>query len=240
MNTKRILGILTIIALAAATGGITDACAEDEEPAAEASKAVLDTDIARFSYAVGLQLGGSLKQGDMEWDVDALFAAIDDSLKGRTPAMTEEEMIAAMTALQKKMMEAMESQGEKNLEVGQKFLEDNAGKEGVIETESGLQYKVLEKGTGDKPAQTSKVRVHYRGSLLDGSEFDSSYSRGEPATFQVNQVIAGWQEALQLMPVGSKYQLFIPSGLAYGEHGNQRIPGNSVLLFDVELLDILD
>ncbi len=125
-----------------------------------------------------------------------------------------------------------------NSKIGEEYLQKNKGKEGIKVTKSGLQYKVLKEGAGIIPKATDVVKVHYRGTLIDGTEFDSSYKRNQPAEFQLNQVIPGWTEGLQLMKVGSKYQLTIPSNLAYGERGNQGIPGNSVLIFEVELLDV--
>ncbi len=160
-------------------------------------------------------------------------------------------MQEAMMALQKKMSEAQEEmqremmdrqreEGGKNLVAAEAFLAENAKEDGVIVRDSGLQYRVLTEGSGDKPTADSQVRVHYKGTLLDGTQFDSSYDRGEPAQFQAGQVIQGWQEALQLMSVGSKWQLFIPPNLAYGENGRPSIPSNSLLIFEVELLEIVE
>ena len=157
--------------------------------------------------------------------------------------LSEEEMRTVMTAFQKEMAakqaEMMKSQGEKNKKEGEAFLAENKKKEGVKTLASGLQYKVIKEGTGKTPKATDKVSTHYQGTLIDGTEFDSSYKRGEPATFPVNGVIPGWTEALQLMKVGSKWQLFVPSKLAYGEKGAGPIIGpNAVLIFTVELLAI--
>lgn len=239
MSFYRVFSLMSIVIATLTLFGAMDARAEEKA----ASTAVLETDEARQSYAIGIafgeQLSQSIKQTGLKVDTASLFAAVDDVMNDRTPAMDEEGIKTAMEQLRTKMMEEMNSRGAKNLEVAKEFLANNAKVDGVVQLESGLQYKVITAGDGEKPGATDKVRVHYRGTLLDGTEFDSSYARNNPAEFQVNQVIPGWQEALQLMPVGAKYQLFIPPDLAYGEQGNQRIPGNSLLLFDVELLAIV-
>jgi len=235
------------LAAVLAIGFVTAAYAEDAEPAAEASKAVLENDLARMSYVIGMQMGDGFKRAGLELDIEAFSAAIEDVLNDRQPALSEEEMMAATQALQGKMEERQkavaaeqEQEAQKNLEAATAFLAENGAKADVVTTESGLQYTVVKPGQGEKPEATSKVRVHYKGTLQDGTEFDSSYKRGEPAEFQVNQVIPGWQEALQLMQVGSQYKLFIPPDLGYGDQGNQRIPGNSLLIFDVELIEIVE
>lgn len=219
---------------------------ETAAPPAEASTAVLESEEARESYVIGLQLGESIKKSGLELDTAALFVAIEDALKGRAPALTQEEMMTTMQALQEKMksqqekmMQEMQSQAEDNLKKAEEFLAKNAGEPNVMKTDSGLQYMVVKQGEGEKPVAASKVRVQYKGTLLDGTEFDSSYKRGEPAEFQVGGVIKGWQEALQLMPVGSQYKLFIPPDLAYGPQPRPGIPGNSLLIFEVELLEIV-
>ncbi|NLV45659.1 MAG: FKBP-type peptidyl-prolyl cis-trans isomerase [Candidatus Hydrogenedentes bacterium] len=234
----------------------TETAAATEEtaaPPAEASTAVLESDEARESYVIGLQLGESIKKSGLEVDTAALFVAIEDALKGRAPALTQEEMMATMQALQgkmqkqqekmqkqqEKMMQEMQSESEDNLKKAEEFLAKNAGEPNVMKTDSGLQYMVMKQGEGEKPVAASKVRVHYKGTLLDGTEFDSSYKRGEPAEFQVGGVIKGWQEALQLMSVGSQYKLFIPPDLAYGPQPRPGIPGNSLLIFEVELIEIV-
>jgi FKBP-type peptidyl-prolyl cis-trans isomerase len=238
-----------VLAFALALGlGIGQAVAQDdavvedaiaEGAAAESGKAGLESEIDKISYAIGTQFGTTIVQNQIEVNVQTLLKGMEDILMQKEPALTEEEIQAAMMALQTKMAAKKESEAGDNLKVAQAFLEENKTKEGVVVLPSGLQYMVVEKGEGDPPAATSKVKVHYRGTLLDGTQFDSSYDRGEPAEFGVNQVIPGWQEALQLMSPGAKLKLFIPPNLAYGENGNARIPANSLLLFDVELLEIL-
>ena len=197
----------------------------------------------KVSYSIGLDIGNTFKRQNMDINMDALLSGMKDAASGAKPQMTEEEIKTTMTAFSKNMMEkqaaAAKESGAKNAAAGEKFLAENKGKDGVKTTPSGLQYKVIKEGTGPMPKETDTVETHYRGTLLDGTEFDSSYARNEPATFPVNRVIKGWTEALQLMKVGSKYQLFIPSSLAYGERGaGQEIGPNSTLVFDVELLGI--
>jgi len=186
------------------------------------------------SYALGLNIGKQLKQNDAEIDIDTYLRGLKDGLAGRTN-LTDEEIRSTLTTWQ----QGMRTKGlDKKKKEGEAFLSANKKKEGVTTTASGLQYKVLTKGTGKLPTTNDTVVCHYRGTLLDGTEFDSSYKRGEPASFPVTGVIKGWTEALKMMPVGSKWQLFIPSDLAYGDRGNPRIPGGSMLQFDIELLDI--
>ena len=200
---------------------------------------------AKASYAAGLNIGQNLKAQGVDIDADEMAKGIRDGLSGADPKMTPEEMQAILTAFQRdlsaKRMASMKAEGEKSLKEGQNFLAENSKKEGVKVLASGLQYKVLKQGTGAKPTAKSVVKTHYRGTLIDGREFDSSYKRGEPAEFPVNGVIAGWTEALQMMPVGSKYQLFIPAALAYGEQAppGSIIPANGTLIFEVELLEIV-
>ena len=197
----------------------------------------------KASYAIGLELGNSLKKGKVEANADMLMRGLKDGLSGAKPLLTEEQVKETMTALQKDMMDkqaaAAKEAGEKNEAAGKKFLEENKKKEGVKTTASGLQYKVLKEGTGESPKETDMVITNYKGTTLDGTEFDSSYKRNEPATFPVNRVIKGWTEALLMMKPGAKYQLFIPSNLAYGERAvGKDIGPNSTLLFDVELIGI--
>lgn len=206
----------------------------------------------KYSYALGIDMGESIKNRiPLPVDVDILIQAILDTLQDdRSVIMDKNEIHQVMREFQNECREVYaEKQKEKaseknatakkNQEEGEKFLEENKTKEGVITTASGLQYKVLTQGTGPKPTTSDKVEVHYRGTLLDGTEFDSSYKRGETIEFAVTGVIAGWTEALQLMNVGSKYQLFIPSELAYGARGaGGDIGPNATLIFEVELISI--
>lgn len=206
-------------------------------------KAVLKDEKDKVSYSIGLEIGNKLKSQSIDINADILASGVKDGLSGSKPLMTENEIQETMTAFQKEMMakqaEKTKALAEKNKKEGDAFLEENKKKEGIKTTSSGLQYKVLKDGEGPMPKAIDTVTVNYRGTLVDGTEFDSSYKRGEPATFPVNGVIPGWVEALQLMKVGSKFQLFIPSGLAYGERGaGQQIGPNSSLIFEVELLSI--
>jgi FKBP-type peptidyl-prolyl cis-trans isomerase len=197
----------------------------------------------KISYVLGQEIGNSFKEAPLEINFDIFMQGVNDSLKGRTSPLDEEETNQIKQEFSRQVQESRQKQraalSKKNLEEGQAFLAENKNKEGVITTDSGLQYKVLVKGDGPKPAQNDRVTVHYSGTLLDGTEFDSSYKRGKPATFQVNGVIRGWTEALQLMNVGSKYRLYVPSDLAYGQRGaGRKIGPNTMLMFDVELLSI--
>jgi len=197
------------------------------------------TDKQKVSYAIGQQIGESIKSQQMDVDVDMLARSIKDVMKGKESALTRDEMREAMMNAQRSAEEKQTAEAEKNKAAGQEFLEKNKSVEGVQSTESGLQYKVVQEGSGAMPKAEDMVKVHYKGTLIDGKEFDSSYTRGEPAEFPVNRVIPGWTEALQLMKVGEKRQLWIPSELAYGPVPRPGIPGNSVLVFDVELLEIM-
>ena len=193
----------------------------------------------RLSYAIGTQMAQSLTQLPVEFDRDAFNMALDDAFAQKTPRLTPEQMQAVFKDLQTKQRQQAKDAGKKNVEKGKAFLAENKKKEGVVTTDSGLQYKVVKEGEGKKPTATDRVEVHYRGTTIDGKEFDSSFKRGKPAVFGVGGVIKGWTEALQLMTVGSTYKLFIPSALAYGERGaGGDIGPNEVLIFDVELLDI--
>lgn len=197
----------------------------------------------KVSYSIGVDIGTNLKNAGIDVDQETLSKGIKDGLSGSTPVMTKEEMQQTLMGLQKEMIakqaERMKTLAEKNKKEGDAFLAENKSKEGIKTLPSGLQYKIITEGTGAKPKLTDVVTVHYRGTLIDGTEFDSSFKRGQPATFPVNGVIPGWTEALQLMPAGSKWQLFIPSNLAYGERGaGQTIGPNATLIFDVELLAV--
>jgi FKBP-type peptidyl-prolyl cis-trans isomerase len=201
----------------------------------------LDTDKKKFSYTVGFNIGQSLKHDGLDVDTEVLNQAINDVLKGAEPRMSLDEMQASIQHYQAKLAEQRDAAAAENLKKGQVFLTDNKKKKGVVQTASGLQYQVVKEGTGKKPKDDDTVTVNYRGTLLDGTEFDSSYKRGQPATFPVNGVIAGWREVLPLMKEGSTYKVFIPSDLAYGSRGaGQDIAPNSTLIFDIELLSVAD
>lgn len=204
--------------------------------------AELETDAQKLGYIIGMDIGSSLKQQGAELDLDALFEAIRATYNDQPLAMTPEEAATVREEfISKRRAEAeaeRQSQAAANAAEGDKFLLANRGEEGVQVTDSGLQYKVIEMGDGVKPAATDRVTVHYRGTLLSGEEFDSSYSRNQPMTFQLDQVIPGWTEGVQLMPVGSKFMFWIPPNLAYGPNGGGPIGPNATLTFEVELLGI--
>lgn len=192
----------------------------------------------KASYSIGLNIGFTLKRQNVDLNTDAFAAGFKDAFTGKKPLLGENEVRDVMTAFQKDMETKQQALAQKNAGDSEKFLSENKTKEGVKTTASGLQYKVGKEGTGAQPKFGDNVTVNYRGTLTDGTEFDSSYKRGEPATFPVSGVIKGWTEALQLMKVGSKYQLFIPPNLAYGDQGRPGIPPNAALIFEVELLDV--
>ncbi len=207
-----------------------------------AEKQKLSDQKDKDSYSLGWQYGDAIKKQGVEINLDLYTAGMRDALTGKEALMSQEEVKAAISDLQLRVTTArqkeMREKAVKNLAEGKAFLEENKKKEGVKVLASGLQYKVLVQGTGKTPGAEDTVTVHYRGTLLDNREFDSSLKRGKPATFKVNGVIKGWTEALQLMKEGAKWQLFIPPELAYGERGNPRIDPNSVLVFDVELISV--
>jgi len=197
----------------------------------------------RASYAIGFNLGSALKEQGVEADLPYIRQGVADGLKGDSQLLSDEEMQSTMTEFQSQIQERQaklrEEQGSVNEEKGKAFLTDNASREGVQTTASGLQYEIVEQGNGPKPTAADTVTVHYRGTLIDGKQFDSSYDRGQPATFPLNRVIPGWTEGLQLMNVGSKYKLFIPSELGYGANGaGADIGPHATLIFDVELIGI--
>jgi FKBP-type peptidyl-prolyl cis-trans isomerase FkpA len=204
----------------------------------------LNTDEQKLGYIIGMDIGKSLREQGTEVDLEALADAIRATYLGEELAMTAEEAAAVRQAYIDKRKAAQQAElaasGGINLAEGQKFLAENKLKEGVETTASGLQYRVLKMGDGDRPVATDTVKVHYRGTLLDGTEFDSSYARNEPISFTLNRVIAGWTEGVQLMPTGSKFLFYIAPELAYGEGGGGPIPPNSTLVFEVELLEIED
>ena len=205
--------------------------------------APLTTDKQKASYAIGENIGKGLQRDGVDVDTATLLRGIRDGISGAKPAISDEEAKAALTKLsadvRAKQQAKFEALSAANKKQGDDFLAANKAKDGVTSLPSGLQYKILTPGTGPKPAATDKVVCNYRGTLVSGTEFDSSYKRGQPATFPVNGVIKGWTEALQLMPVGSKWELFVPPDLAYGQRGSgQAIGPNSTLIFEVELLSI--
>ncbi|MCX6121170.1 MAG: FKBP-type peptidyl-prolyl cis-trans isomerase [Ignavibacteriales bacterium] len=207
------------------------------------NKTTPKTQKEKVSYSIGINIGKNMKAQGIEVDQGLLIQGIKDGLNNAKTAMSDKDMETTMNAFQKEMMTKMQakqkSDGDKNKKEGEAFLAANKKKDGVITLPSGLQYKILKTGNGAKPTASQTVKCHYRGTLIDGTEFDSSYKRGEPAEFPVGQVIKGWVEALQLMPVGSKWQLFIPSDLGYGANGQGQIIGPyAVLIFDIELLSI--
>ncbi len=244
-NTSLIFrwGLLTLLALVLSSGVLSAQSSkkkkkekkektEQQQSPAPQQGAIADT----FSYSLGLLLANNLKQqGIKGYDVEDLLNGLRDALAGKAKL----EYAAASMEVQKGMRAQRQAEASANLEAGKRFLEENAKRKEVKVTDSGLQYEILKKGDGPIPKATDKVKVHYHGTLIDGTVFDSSVERGQPITFPVNGVIKGWQEALQMMPVGSKWKLYIPSELAYGERGaGGSIPSNSVLIFEVELLGI--
>ena len=213
-------------------------------PAAKNQGAVpLDSPKAKASYAIGLNIGKGMSKSSVDVDPDILMQGLKDGLSGGKALMTDEEIKAELNQLQAQVRQAAEEKarqlGEENKKEGESFLAANKEKEGVVTLPDGLQYKILTAGTGPKPTASDTVICNYRGTLINGTEFDSSYKRGQPATFPVGQVIRGWTEALQLMPVGSKWQIFIPAEMAYGPRGaGPDIGPDATLIFEVELLSI--
>ena len=237
MKVKRLMATAITVALTACNQQAA------EQPVEEAM--TLETSEQRVSYGMGIGLGQRIGEQPFEMDLDAFLQGIKDAIDGGEQLMTQDEITQEMQNFQQqqiaKQQERQNQLAEKNKTDGAAFLAENATKEGVETTESGLQYKVITAGKGAKPGPDDTVEVHYAGTLLDGTEFDSSYKRGSTVSFPVGGVIAGWTEALQLMPVGSKWQLFIPSDLAYGPGGTGGGPigPNATLIFDVELVSIV-
>lgn len=210
-----------------------------------AAPLTLTTQEQKFSYALGMKMGQNLHKQSVPVDPAIFNRGLKDGIAGGKTLLTDDEAQAAVMAVQndlrKKQQEKMQETAAANKKEGEAFLAENKAKEGVVTLPSGLEYKIVKEGTGPKPTATDSVVCNYRGTLINGTEFDSSYKRGQPATFPVGGVIKGWTEALQLMPVGSKWQLFIPADLAYGERGpDPSIGPNATLLFEVELLSIED
>jgi len=210
-----------------------------EKKAPPEPKIELQTTKQKFSYAIGFQIGNGLKRDNADVDIDIIKKGIMDVLSGSETMISMEEMQAAVMETQKSQLAARQAEGDKAKKAGEDFLAANKSKEGIVTLESGIQYKVIKEGTGPKPIASDSVVAHYKGTLIDGTEFDSSYKRGQPATFGLGQVIKGWQEILPLMATGSKWQVFIPSSLAYGERGaGGSIGPNQTLIFDIELLEV--
>jgi FKBP-type peptidyl-prolyl cis-trans isomerase FklB len=224
--TLRTTSMVVAMALAATAAATQDAPA-------------LTTPKEKHSYALGVNIGTGLGKQGLDVDPALVAKGLQDALAGKKTLLTQDEVQAQLAELQAEMQKKQMALAESNKQAGDAFLAANKAKEGVVTLPSGLQYKVLKAGDGKKPAAEDTVVCHYRGTLIDGTEFDSSYSRNEPLTIPVNRIIKGWSEALQLMPVGSKWQLFIPANLGYGERGTPGPIGpNAALIFEVELLSI--
>ncbi len=230
--------LLTTIVLSITILALFTACSTNSD----GGNITLKTNQDSVSYVIGSQMAQSLEQVTDDVDTDLIINAMRAKLAGKESLIEDAAAQTLMrefsNTLREKQQAELQAAGEENLAEGAAFLQENKSKEGVVTTESGLQYIVLQEGDGPKPTATDRVKVHYVGTTLDGEEFDSSVKRGEPATFGVTGVIKGWTEALQLMNVGSKYKLFVPSELAYGARGNRNIEPNSTLIFEVELLGI--
>ena len=252
MRLSAIAPSLLVMSLAAASLAPTLASAQAaSQPSAQApAPDGLKDPTAQVSYAIGFNFGSQMKKDGVSLDPNLMVRGLQDALSGAKPALTEEQMGEVMGALQKTVMEhrhaaaaarqqALAQTGEKNKTEGAAYLKANAAKPGVVTTADGLQYQVLVKGAGPKPKATDTVVCNYKGTLIDGAEFDSSAAHGGPATFTVGGVIKGWTEALQMMPVGSKWRLVLPADLAYGAEGaGAQIGPNAVLIFEVELVSI--
>ena len=217
----------------------TAVLAEQSAPVEVSESEAINNIDTNLGYFFGFSFGNMLKEGGNQTvDLDALMKGMQDSLNDREPTLQEEQQLAVIEAVKQRRTEVQEQRATSQIESGAIFLANNAKAEGVLQTASGLQYKIVEEGEGKHPTLTDTVVVHYAGQLLSGVEFDSSIKRGEPAEFVLSQVIAGWTEGLQLMKAGGKTRFFIPSLLAYGPSGTRGIPPHSVLVFDVELIEI--
>jgi FKBP-type peptidyl-prolyl cis-trans isomerase len=242
MTSKRFLVPLAVILMLATV--VMPACAQgDDGEAAAADTAASSDTTSKASYAIGHNIGSNMHRQGIDFDVDQLVAGLRDGLAGNDPAVPPEEMQAAMQAFQQEVMAAqqakMEQQGAENLAAGKAFLEENAKKEGVQVSDSGLQYQILEPGSGPSPESGDTVVVHYTGTLIDGTKFDSSRDRGQPATFPVDGVIPGFSEGLKLLKKGGKAKLWIPADIGYGPQGaGAAIPPNATLIFDIEMVDV--
>jgi FKBP-type peptidyl-prolyl cis-trans isomerase FklB len=244
-------GIVPVLALTGSIALLAAGCpafADDglspsQQPnnAAETETSAFANRTQELSYALGMNLGNRLRSHAVDVDMDFLVQGLQDARSGGTTLLTVEQVRAPLSDLQSEVTSSQTARGSKNKQEGEAFLAENKAQEGVITLESGLQYKILKAGDGPKPTMDDTVVAHYRGTLIDGRVFDSSYQRGQPSTLSVKGVIAGWREALQLMPVGSRWQLFIPAGLAYGDRVvDEKIGPNAALVFEVELISIED
>ncbi|MEM1231741.1 MAG: FKBP-type peptidyl-prolyl cis-trans isomerase [Pseudomonadota bacterium] len=235
MLPKMMLGCAALMTLGVA------GCAKPDAQPAEPAKPLLalESDGSKASYTLGYGTADDLRtrMGD-DFDEAAFLAGVEDAISKAMPQVTQEEGRRTLGAIGEKARQAAAAAAEENVETGKTYLAENAEREGVTVLESGLQYEVLTKGEGDSPGPTATVTTHYEGRLIDGTVFDSSIARGEPASFPLNRVIPGWTEALQLMKPGSKWRLYIPSELAYGQRATGSIPANSTLIFDVELISV--
>jgi len=204
----------------------------------------VESEKGKLSYAVGWDIGEDIKKRGAEFDVEAIIEAIRDSAAGSEPKIPEEEMVALLTALQQKVrqeqQEAFMALAEENAQKSEAFLTENRAKTGIVELPSGVQYRIIEEGDGARPGLDSTVKVHYRGSKMNGHEFDSSFARGVPEEFTVNTVLRGWQEVLPLMKTGSTWQIFVPPELAFGARGNPPVGPNEALTFDLKLVEIVE
>ena len=222
-----VFAIMALIALSA-----TPAVAQD-----------LSSEKGKLSYAVGWDIGKDIERRGAEFDVETLIAAIRDSAAGKEPQVPSEEMVALLTALQQKVRqeqaEAFQKLAEENRVKSEEFLTSNRSKNGIVALPSGIQYRIIEEGEGSRPTMESTVKVHYRGSKINGHEFDSSFARGVPEQFTVNSVLKGWQEVLPLMKTGSTWQIFVPPELAFGPRGNPPVGPNEALIFDLKLVEIV-
>lgn len=204
----------------------------------------IESEKGKLSYAVGWDIGEDIKQRGAEFDVESIIMAIRDSAAGSDPKVSQEEMVALLTALQQKVrqeqQEAFIALAEENKQKSEEFLTENKTKTGIVELPSGVQYRIIEEGDGARPGLDSTVKVHYRGSKMNGHEFDSSFARGVPEEFTVNTVLRGWQEVLPLMKTGSTWQVFVPPELAFGARGNPPVGPNEALMFDLKLIEIVE